>query len=181
MYDGDHRFAFPSYHFPCHLLPVDKPCKSKHLCLPRIGSFLPNGSIRQVPLICVEYIPLHQSDIDSILSGRLNLTWLRSCCSKMRLTLYIHGQFLSMKTLNIAGPTFYRVELKTINLESFRVSRFDPNCVFVGVPFLKKGSLLATMWSSSIARMLIATDLPRLQFLSLFFTSEVCEEKTMSL
>lgn len=99
----------------------------------------------------------------------------------MRLTLYIHGQLLSMKTLNIAGPTFYRVELKTINLESFRVSRFDPNCVFVGVPFLKKGSLLATMWSSSIARMLIATDLPRLQFLSLFFTSEVCEEKTMSL
>jgi len=71
--------------------------------------------------------------------------------------------------------------LKTISLESFRVSRFDPNCVFVGVPFLKKGSLPATMWSSSIARMLIATDLPRLQFLSLFFTSEVCEEKTMSL
>lgn len=106
MYDGDHRFAFPSYHFPCHLLPVDKPSKSKHLCLPRIGSFLPNGSIRQVPLICVEYIPLHQSDIDSILSGRLNLTWLRSCCSKMRLTLYIHGQLLSMKTLNIARPTF---------------------------------------------------------------------------
>jgi hypothetical protein len=69
---------------------------------------------------------------------------------------------------------FYRVELKTTSLESFRVSRFDPNCVFVGVPFLKKGSLPATMWSSSIARMLIATDLPQLQFLSLFFTSEVC-------
>ncbi|KAJ6946188.1 hypothetical protein NC651_001064 [Populus alba x Populus x berolinensis] len=55
----------------------------------------------------------------------------------MPLTLYIHGQLLSMKTL-IAGPTFYRREIKTVSLESFRVSRFDPNCVFVGVPFLKK-------------------------------------------
>lgn len=67
MYDGDHRFAFPSYHFPCHLLPVDKPSKSKHLCLPRIGSFLPNGSIRQVPLICVEYLYIKVTLIVSFL------------------------------------------------------------------------------------------------------------------
>ncbi|KAJ6962340.1 hypothetical protein NC652_001102 [Populus alba x Populus x berolinensis] len=31
----------------------------------------------------------------------------------MPLTLYIHGQLLSMETL-IAGPTFYRLEIKTV-------------------------------------------------------------------
>jgi len=117
MYDGDHRFAFPSYHFPCHLLPVDKPSKSKHLCLPRIGSFLPNGSINSSSTLDLRGVPLHQIDIDSILSGRLNLTWLRSYCSKMPLTLYIHGQLLSMKTLNIAGPTSKLQVLKAFEFQ----------------------------------------------------------------
>ncbi|KAJ6962344.1 LOW QUALITY PROTEIN: hypothetical protein NC652_001105 [Populus alba x Populus x berolinensis] len=66
----------------------------------------------------------------------------------MPLTLYIHGQLLSMETL-IAGPTFYRLEIKTVSLENFRVSRFDPNCVFDGVPFLKKVCLQLCAWSSS--------------------------------
>ncbi|KAK9989869.1 hypothetical protein SO802_030108 [Lithocarpus litseifolius] len=168
-----------NYSFPCHLL-------NSHLKHLRLGActFRPSPEHRNLlsslaTLDLSNVILDTNNDVESILSGCLNLECLvlRNCRLPMRLCIHGH-QLFKLKTLIVHQnvPHFpWHIELNSIDLETFEFRGFLGTFTFVAVPCLEKVNMYFFPESVDVLHSVfneLPSNLPRLQNLSLTLGSK---------
>ncbi|XP_057514774.1 F-box/LRR-repeat protein At3g26922-like isoform X2 [Actinidia eriantha] len=173
-YDFTYQKENNFYDFPCQLLPQCKTSQLKHLCLKscnlRPASHL-LGRLISLKTLDLEHVPLDQSSTESILSGCLNLEWLRLKSSILPETLCIHGPSLHLKALIVHDCYgVEKIEISSIGLTTFEYIGKIKTFSFLDVPRLEKVHIRFMFAHKTGTQYIfngLANDLPQLQILSL--------------
>lgn len=164
-----------SYVFPSHLLSFETGCYLKRLCLDNCMLSLPFGCtswLNHLTTLHLSRVPLHQSGVQCILSGGLNLRSLELSDCSLPSTLCIHLPLLKKLVIY---DFLKEVEFNCPNLEVFEYFGRAKKMTFTYVPILREVKVLLGFRGGGCP--LIFDDITRcarqLQTLSLWITSEV--------
>ncbi|KAM7497172.1 hypothetical protein LguiA_021586 [Lonicera macranthoides] len=157
-----------SYIFPCHLL-REMPYL-KHLCLAVCDlRYSPEctttSSLNSLKHIDLQLVDLDQSALDTILSGCMNLEFLRLKRCMLPRELSIHGPFRCLKLLALFDCYgAYKLEILSVDhVVEFEYFGWSTNLNFVGVSSFKKAHIACRTYK----HMQFGKGLPLLESLSL--------------
>lgn len=128
-------------YFPCHRFLPEKAANLRHLSLFSKDSshLLEFGSqLRFLRSLVLIRVPLHERELDSILSNCFNLEVLKLQCGTLPRTLIMHIKLSCLKVLVIHNDRVSRVELHSPTLETFEFSGDGPVFSLPHVPLLKR-------------------------------------------
>lgn len=166
-----------SYIFPCHLL-REMPYL-KHLCLAVCDlRYSPEctttSSLNSLKHIDLQLVDLDQSALDTILSGCMNLEFLRLKRCMLPRELSIHGPFRCLKLLALFDCYgAYKFEILSVDrVVEFEYFGWSTNLNFVGVSAFKKAHIACRTYK----HMQFGKGLPLLESLSLvLYICQVCK------
>lgn len=183
LYFSEYQKSCEPYSFPFHLLHSESD-HLKHLRLgactlrpsPELASRLNSLAILDLSDVILE----NNNDLESVLSGCLNLECLKLRNCRLPLTLCIHGhQFRRLKTLILHqipyphGPWFF--ELNSIDLETLDYRGFSMSYTFVSCLCLAKVIICISGDAWGVLDLVfnnLPSNLPQLQNLTLLLWSE---------
>ncbi|XVF23829.1 hypothetical protein REPUB_Repub13aG0073300 [Reevesia pubescens] len=163
------------YNFPCHLLPAcDQASHLEHLCLNfcilRLGPDSTNR-LSSLKTLFLDYVPLNQSDLESIVSGCLKLECLTLRNCQLPEMFRIHGQLHHLKSLVIVDCLYdssTTIEIhNSINLNQFEYEGRSEKISLKDLPCLERVHLGHPR--TDLAIDIHPKAVPRLQNLSLSF------------
>lgn len=165
------------YDFPCELLPQGKTSPLKHLCL-KSCNLLPTPHLADkfisLKTLYLKHVSVDQSMATSILSGCLNLEWLKLKNSILPEAFHIHVLSLRLKTLILNDCyCLQKIEIYSASLTTFEYTGQSKRLSFLHVPLLENVHIKFLVGYKNHTRYMfnaLAKDLPQLQILSVVLT-----------